>query len=507
MENTIINTDFAVIGSGIAGLITALQLSGHGQVCLITKGSLKDSATELAQGGIAAVIEKDDSTANHYKDTLKAGAGLCNKKAVKVLVEDGQKLIKELIKAGISFDKTKEGVHSFRRILHAGDATGHEIEMTLIKNVLKEKNIKVYENTTALELITHEKKCFGVFAKNNKDNKTLAIQSKAAFLATGGIANIYSQSTHPLTCLGDGIALAYRAGAALENLEFIQFHPTTLHSKKIKKGPLFLISEAVRGEGAVLRNTLGERFMLKYHPLGDLAPRDVVSRAILKEMRKTLSDHVYLDLAGIQADLKTRFPTIYEHCLKENYKIDHDMIPVAPAAHYLMGGIKINTNGQTSLKALYAVGEVSCSGAHGANRLASNSLLDGLVFGFRAAQNAAASLKNTTFKRPGEKIKQQLKLFNKTYAENKKIDWTVREKIQQLMWYKVGIIRRGDMLKEVITELERFEKKVLDHETKNLILVAKLVAATALKRKESRGAHFRLDYPKTSFFWKRPLKI
>ncbi len=514
MKNQIIRSDFIIIGSGIAGLTAALQCAEAGTVSLLTKKKLADCATDLAQGGIAAALNKGDKPAYHLQDTLIAGAGLCRKKAVRILVEEGVLRVRELIKMGTPFDKhpegefdfTKEGVHSKRRVLHAGDSTGHEIERILIKHTQAVKNIKIYEHTQALELLVTNGRCFGAYACDTRDHTPVFYLASATILATGGIAQIYAQNTHPTVCTGDGIAMAYRAGVPIENIEFIQFHPTTLYTTEKKKemNPLFLISEATRGEGAVLRNVLGEHFMPKYHPMSDLAPRDVVSRAILREMRKTLSDHVFLDFSKVKGSLSDRFPTIYAHCKKAGFDIKKVLLPVAPAAHYLMGGIKADVFGQTRVRDLYAAGETASVGVHGANRLASNSLLDGLVFGRRAAQRAIMKKQKNLSTTPDFRtIETYFSDIARTFPLDRKIATEEREKIKQLMWFKAGIIRKTTNLEEVGAELNEINEYALDPETMNMLLTSKLVVAAALKRTESRGAHYRLDHPRPRFWWKR----
>lgn len=491
------NADFIIVGSGISGLITALKLSETGKTILLTKKKIEDSATNLAQGGIAAALKKGDLPRFHYNDTLKAGHGLCNKKAVKILVEDGVERVKELIKMGVDFDKynkneldfTKEGAHSKRRILHSGDSTGEAIEKVLIKKVKANKNIKVLQHTKALDLIVKNKTCYGILAKKN-NNDLIAFLSKAVVLATGGVAHVYLQSTHPFVCTGDGIAMAYRSGGSIENMEFIQFHPTTLYARKTwQREPLFLISEAIRGEGAILRNVLGEDFMPKYHPLGSLAPRDIVSRAIVKEMQSTLEDRVFLDFTEVKVNLAKRFPNIYQRCKEEGYEIENGYLPVAPAAHYLMGGIKTDTYGKTNIKNLYAVGENASTGVHGANRLASNSLLEGLVFGSRAAEDIIKKKKIMQQVNLEQDIRKLCKQYkNKVYKAA-----AIKKKIQKIMWFKVGIIRNGRDLKDAIRELNSIKERELAPEAKNMLLIAKLITKAALKRKVSRGAHYRSD--------------
>ena len=397
MNDQIFKCDYLVIGGGIAGLSAAIEASHHGKVILLTKGKTGETATEYAQGGIAAAVdEQQDSPLFHMQDTLDVGAGLSDAEAVKILVTDGVKRVHELVKMGVKFDKigdvyelALEGAHSHRRILHAGDATGSEIERALAARLLKEKLVDVRNFIYGKDLIINKGRCIGAHAIDIQNNTNLIFLAKATILCTGGLGQVYLHNTNPSFATGDGIAMAYRAGAEVTDMEFVQFHPTTLFIHGVVE-TRFLISEAVRGEGAVLENINGERFMPRYHLLKDLAPRDIVSRSILEEMKKTNSDHVYLNLAPIGADkIPKRFPKIYEECLKHGIDITKAKVPVTPAAHYFMGGVKIDTEGRTNIQGLYAAGEVSSAGIHGANRLASNSLLDGLVFGYRAAINAS----------------------------------------------------------------------------------------------------------------------
>ncbi|RME64349.1 MAG: L-aspartate oxidase, partial [Nitrospirae bacterium] len=381
----VIKTDYVVVGSGVAGLRAAIELASDGEVIVITKDIPTESSTEYAQGGVAVALSDEDEVGIHYEDTLRAGDGLCNEEAVRVLVTEGPERIQELIDWGAEFDRegsklafTLEAAHSRRRILHAhGDATGKEIERVLLNKVRSLNNVKKLSRTMTVDLIVKDNLCRGVLLI--KSQKWLVVLARATIMATGGAGQLYLRTTNPSVCTGDGMAMALRAGAVLEDMEFIQFHPTAL---AIKRGPQFLLSEAMRGEGGILKNSRGERFMFSYHPDGELAPRDVVSRAIWQEMERTNSEHVLLDVSHLEGEfLKKRFPRIYETCLRFGIDITKEPVPVAPAAHFIMGGIKTDTGGRTTLKGLYAAGEVACTGVHGANRLASNSLLEGLVYG------------------------------------------------------------------------------------------------------------------------------
>lgn len=498
--------DVLVVGTGIAGMYTALKVKHLGRVMVLTKSKLEESNTEYAQGGIAAAIGTEDSPRLHFTDTLEAGAGLCDEDAVKVLVEEGPDCVRELIAMGTRFDKneegdyalTREGAHSQRRILHAnGDATGDEVRRALQQKI-HEEGIPVYENQYLVDVLTHEGRCIGVLALDDHDRMT-AYLARATILATGGAGQLYINSTNPEVATGDGIAIAYRAGAEISDVEFVQFHPTALYGEG---SPKFLISEAVRGEGAKLLNSNGERFMPAQHPRAELAPRDVVARAIVAEMRQTNHPCVYEDAREIP-NVTHRFPGIYAELLKRGTDITKDLIPVAPAAHYMMGGVKTDVDGRTSIAGLYACGEVACTGIHGANRLASNSLVEGLVFGGRIARALEQELstipKETSFgARSGPAI--PVRPVNLLWAE-----------IQQLMWDHVGILRDAEALKvaiarltEIVDSLSGALKTRAGFQVANLATVALLVAQAALTREESRGGHYRSDYPHTDDeHWKR----
>lgn len=495
-------TDYLVIGSGIAGLYSALQASKHGQVILLTKKKLADSNTEHAQGGIAAAIDEDDSPLLHYEDTVEAGAGLCDPEAVDILVNEGPDRVMELLEMGANFDRegnnialTMEGAHSRPRILHAnGDATGGEIHSTLVREVRREGLVQIKEDHFVVDLLTDKGRCFGALAIDNK-GRLIAYLAKIIILATGGAGRLFKNTTNPEVATGDGIAIAYRAGAQLMDLEFVQFHPTAL---SIEGVPPFLISEAVRGEGAYLCNQAGERFMPAYHKQAELAPRDIVARAIITEISKTQSERVYLELSHLPAEkVRKRFPTITATCHKLGLDIAKDPIPVAPSAHYMMGGVRTNHHGETNLSGLYACGEAACQGVHGANRLASNSLLDGLVFGnriiLRSKEMAAAPLLNVDF--------SAIKYTRLEEPVQVDID-RLRHQIQEVMWDKVGIGRSDEGLKEALAFFGRWQYLCTHRSTNtssleaiNMLTIGKLMAKAAITRTESRGGHFRLDFP------------
>jgi len=498
-------TDFLVVGSGIAGLYTSLKLLNQGKVTILTKNRLKESSTEYAQGGIAVALGDEDSPRLHMEDTLRAGANFCDPKAVEVLVTEGPKCVEELIELGTKFDKiegkyktTLEAAHQKPRILHAqGDATGAEIERALSEKVIKEKKAQVKENIFVIDILTRDNSCYGVLIWDNNNQKIMAYLAQATILASGGAGQLYCNTTNPEVATGDGIAAAFRGGAKVTDLEFIQFHPTALY---YPGSPKFLISEAVRGEGAILKDIKGNSFMASYHPEGELAPRDIVARAIINQMKKTKSNYVYLDATRIKHKFSKRFPNIYKKCLSIGIDPEKDYIPVAPASHYTMGGIKTDIWGRTNLSSLYACGECTSTGVHGANRLASNSLLEGLVFGKRIAQIIAQEGDSVFSKKL-----EGLKLFYRLSRKKEK-DYNpskLKKELQNLMWNKVGIIRNSKGLIEAKKKIKEWEALVLaseltnpqEFELANLIILAELVANSALQRKESRGAHYRLDFP------------
>jgi len=497
-----ITTDILVIGSGVAGLRAAIEGAKYGKVIVITKGKLRDCNTQIAQGGIAVVLTQDDTFENHLQNTLKVGEGLCEKSVVKILVEEGPQRVLELIDWGAHFDKkdgkllfTQEGGHSTRRIIHAqGDATGAEVEEALITKLHQEENISILEDTFTIDLLSQDNTCYGAIVQS-KDKERYLIFSHQTILATGGVCQIYRETTNSIIATGDGMALAYRAGASLMDMEFIQFHPTTLYIAGASRA---LISEAVRGEGGILKNKFGERFMEKYHPDLELAPRDIVSRSILTELKQTNDTHVYLDVTHLSEELlNSRFPNIMRICLSFGIDIKKDLIPVRPTAHYTLGGIETDVYGHTSVERLYACGETACVGIHGANRLASNSLLEGLVFGSRAGNFAGSS-------------KKKIKLwphFSQTgknhYLEELDIA-DVKNSLKSLMWRNVGVEREKDLLLEAEREIDFWISYVTrkefstqeGFELQNMLTIASLIQRAALMREESRGVHFRKDFPK-----------
>jgi len=501
--------DFLIVGGGIAGLFAALKTAPYGKGVIIIKEEMEDCNTYKAQGGIAAALEEDDSPMLHLEDTLKAGAGLCNRNAVKVLVEEGPVRVKQLLEMGVPFDRTKEGIaftregaHSRFRILRAGgDATGREIWRTLSGLAAHESNLTIFPNVFVLDIITDDTGCRGVLAFDKNEGRRKIFLSDHVVIATGGAGQVFFKTTNAREATGDGIAMAYRAGAVISDMEFVQFHPTALFQEK---GDVFLISESVRGEGGILRNAEGESFMPSYHPMAELAPRDVVSRAIKSEMEKSGKQHVYLDTTHLEPDfLKARFPTIFNTCADMGIDIARQWIPVAPAAHYTMGGIKIDLWGRTNIKGLYACGEAADSGVHGANRLASNSLLEGVVFGGRVAEEIAKQLKLGKGSRgfhpdPAEKLRVNRSGFDED-----------RRTLKKAMTDNAGIIRSEESLKSALdyiirglNKMEGYLENVEQFETVNMFTVAFLIASFALNRTESRGAHFRKDHPDTLEQWK-----
>lgn len=503
-----VHTDVIVIGAGIAGLFTAIRASEHHRVLMITKKSLLDSNTRYAQGGIAAVISEQDSPAYHREDTLTAGAGLCSRNAVDVLVHEGPEGVQDLFRMGTQFDLengefalTQEGAHSQRRILHAnGDATGYEIVRALSEKAMTNPNITVWDDHFVIDLVTEGEECSGALVQK-PDGRRVYVKGHATILSTGGAGQLYRYTTNPEVATGDGIAIAYRTGAVIRDMEFIQFHPTSLC---YPGAPRFLISEAVRGEGAVLRNIKGERFMEKYHRQLELAPRDVVARAIVSEIEATKSTFVYLDITHEPAErVRQRFPTIYEFCLKYGLDLTTDWIPVAPAAHYIMGGVRTDLNGETNIRRLFACGEVSSTGVHGANRLASNSLSEAIVFGRRIIERI----------RELPPLERQPSISVKVHRAEAPMQAIVerRLKLQKTMVRYVGLLRDAAGLSRGIQELNRqlplFEaclKKREEYEFANMLTCALLTAYSALSRQESRGAHSRSDYPeRNDMVWRK----
>ncbi|MCK5075100.1 MAG: L-aspartate oxidase [Calditrichia bacterium] len=519
--------DFIIIGSGIAGLTFALKAAEKGSVAIITKEKMIESNTRYAQGCIASVIDKEDSISFHYEDTLKAGAGLCHKNAVQIMAEKGPEMVKLLSEWGVNFDKTnsgsfelgREGGHSKHRIVHVHDFTGKAIQEALVERVKENSNIEIFEDYLGIDLITdhHRLKeknkkshttCYGIYVLD-KENKIHKFLSKVTLLGTGGMGKIYLHTTNPHIATGDGVAMAYRAGAAIGNLEFMQFHPTAFYHPS---GIRFLVSETIRGFGAILRNTKGEAFMENYSPeLKELSPRDIVARAIDSEMKKEGKPHVYLDLTHKNSDLtKEKFPLIYNTCLSYGIDITKDYIPVVPAAHYMCGGVVADLNGATNIKNLFASGEVAMSGVNGANRLASNSLLEGMVFSLTALNYVKENkiLENTDF---------ELSIpdwdDSGTFDEKEWVYISHDEKeIHQIMWDYVGIVRKEsrleracNRLKLVNEEIETFYKKTKITrpliELRNISQLSLLITRSARFREESRGLHYIVDYPQKSAAW------
>ena len=506
----LIQRKYLVIGSGLAGLYTALKLAKLGSVALVTKAGLEESNTFFAQGGIAAAIDPKDSPLLHYQDTIAAGAGLCRTEAVEVLVNEGPDRVRDLIELGVPFDRgtegvalTKEAAHSRHRILHAlGDATGRAISQALAARVKEDSHITIWEHTMVTALLLAEDTCGGADAVNTNGG-WLRFLAEATVLCTGGCGQLYAITTNPDVATGDGVVLAYMAGAQVTDMEFMQFHPTAL---VLPGTPHFLISETVRGEGGVLRNAADERFMVKYHELADLAPRDIVARAIADELAKTGGDHVTLDLSALSAErIKSRFPNIYETCRQYGLDISTAPIPVAPAAHYMMGGVATDLWGRSSLAGLFACGEVACTGVHGANRLASNSLLEDLVFAHRIAMLLAdkpLSLPDPERLLPVPEVR--LPVTEDPHGLTKDL--------RQLMTNAAGIARTGGGLAAALDRSRSFkletpamDTSLASRESGNMLTVMKLILQAAFLRTESRGCHFRTDCPQADPIWARRL--
>ena len=498
-----LETDFIVIGSGVAGLRASVELAESGaNVTVLTKDKASESNTEYAQGGVAVVLSEDDNAELHEGDTLVAGAGLCDPEAVETLVTEGTKYIKQLIDWGTEFDREggellmgQEAAHSRRRILHAhGDSTGAEFVRSLIARAGQEKTINLTPFANTESLIVREGRCTGVRFLDPILRAPREIYAKAVIMCTGGAGQLYLHTTNPSVATGDGMAMAYFAGAELADMEFIQFHPTALN---IENAPRFLLSEAMRGEGGILKNKYGERFMPRYDERLELAPRDIVSRSIVAEMRRTGTRSVYLDMTAQDEDfLKHRFPKIYETCKAYGLNIAKDMLPVSPASHYCMGGIRTDLWGRSTVPGLYAAGEVTCTGVHGANRLASNSLLEGLVFGARAGKAAAED--NSKFQISNFKSDKQSEIWNLESG----ISTAVKKRIKRVMWERVGILRDRDSLKRALKEFDQIAAGNLSTSSRNFVTLAHLVATAALWREESRGGHFRNDFPEQHDEWR-----
>jgi L-aspartate oxidase len=509
--------DFVVLGSGIAGLTFALQVAERGRVAVVTKKNRAESNTNYAQGGIACVTSTEDTFDLHVRDTLEAGAGLCREKVVRGIVEEGPARIKELIELGMSFterengaghelDLGREGGHSKRRILHAKDVTGREIERALLAALGAHKNVAMFENHAAIDLITRRKlgfgtedRCLGVYVLDIAGGRVETVAARHVLLATGGCGKVYLYTTNPSIATGDGVAMAYRAGVPVANMEFIQFHPTCLFHPKAGS---FLISEAVRGEGGILRNAAGVAFMDGVHPLKSLAPRDIVARAIDSEIKRTGAECVYLDITHHSREfLQDRFPAIYAKCLACGIDMAKDPIPVVPAAHYQCGGVVTTPEGRTELPGLWAVGEVACTGLHGANRLASNSLLEALVVAHRAGLAVT--------REPAPTQAPELPAWKSGSAQDPDelvVIYHLWREIRQLMWDYVGIVRSTKRLRRAASRLRSLAEEVREYywnykitadliELRNLVLVASLIVDCALSRHESRGLHATLDYP------------
>lgn len=499
-------TEVLVLGSGVAGLFTAIKLSESYQVTILTKKNIMESNTEHAQGGIAVALNQDDSPEFHYGDTIKAGAGLCNLEAVKILAENGPQCVRELIEMGTQFDRrndkldfTREAAHSKSRVLHAkGDATGGEIERALVADV-QTRSIQVQENVFVIDLLKNDKgEIAGVLALDNFTSKLTVWLAKAVVLATGGLGQLYKYTTNPEVTTGDGIAAAYRAGAELMDMEFVQFHPTAL---LLPGAPTFLISEATRGEGAKLLNYRGEHFMEKI-PGQELAPRDVVARAIWEQMKE---GQVFLDFRFLGAQVKERFPLIYKTCLQYGVDITTAPVPVGPAAHYLMGGIRVNTAGETNLANLYACGECACNGVHGANRLASNSLLDGLVFASAIVEKIKT--KNSKMAK-WEEVKPEMAHCPASSSSSLDLE-SIKMEIPRIMWEKAGIIRNEEGLLDARARLKILEEKfqpgvsTTELELGNMLTLSFVIVKAALQREESRGGHYRSDFPLPAEHWQK----
>jgi len=502
MPATPSETDFLVIGAGIAGLRAAIELAAAGRVTVLAKREIADSSTQYAQGGIAAALSDEDEISLHLKDTLNAGDGLSNPEAARVLVEEAPGRIEELIAWGTEFDREgtrltfgREGAHSRNRILHAhGDSTGREIQRALYAKSRTMPEISVREFEFSTELMVEGGRVAGVRVIDEHGAHG-ELRASAVLVATGGLGQLYANTTNPGVATGDGVSMAYRAGAEVTDLEFIQFHPTALY---LKKAPRFLLSEALRGEGAYLRNLEMMRFMGKYHAMGELAPRDVVARAVVHELERSRAKEptVYLDLTHLDADhIRNRFPRIFATCMQYNIDITSELVPIRPAAHYAMGGVRTDLDGRSTVAGLYAAGEAAGTGVHGANRLASNSLLEGLVCGARAGRKMRDELKS-----PSQRVRDLPPAAYSNGPLRLTVETSIGE-LQELMWKRVGIVRTAEGLRQAIGKLEEIGGNVSrphsrrEFEARNLQIAAMLVARSALAREESRGAHYRTDFP------------
>jgi len=503
--------DYIIVGSGIAGLYIALLAIERGSVLILTKGNIDDCNTRYAQGGIAVAMGKDDSPELHFEDTISAGAGLSDAEAVRILTDEAADCIADLIKFGVPFDTldgeitlTREAAHSVSRVMHAGgDATGEHIEVTLSRQV-RSTPVKVLENCLASEILVQNGRVIGVKALDCRTGSVEDYHCKYLILATGGAGKLFKYTTNSDVVTGDGIASAFKAGAEICDVEFFQFHPTVLRLPGVAP---FLISEAVRGEGGILKNVEGHRFMPDYAAEAELATRDVVARSIVYEMNRTHSDRVFLDVTHLPSRLiTTRFPHIYRFCRDHGLDITKGLIPVAPAAHYLMGGVNVNNWGETNISGLFAAGETACTGVHGANRLASNSLLESVVFSKRVVQRTEMTNPPGHYEGGNDKVISYRLPGRKVLSEALSVNLP---NLQSLMWDKVGIIRSGEGLQEAADVFDTWESLLpqpsdrTSYELNNLVLCARLVTEAALLRKESRGAHFRTDFPQTSPEWQR----
>lgn len=528
------NTDFLIIGSGIGGLSLALKLSEHGSVAVVTKKEAMDTSTNYAQGGIASVFGDFDSFDLHIQDTLEAGDGLCRENVVEMVVQNGPERIRELLDWGVAFTRNTagnlaldlglEGGHSRKRIVHAGDFTGHVIEQVLVDRIRTDSRISLFENHIAVDLITysmrmkrgtvtaaHEDICCGAYVLDTTANEVLTFHAKITILATGGAGKIYLFTSNPDIATGDGIAMAYRAGVLVANLEFVQFHPTCLYHPEAKN---FLISEAVRGEGGILLDSRGKAFMEEYDRKKDLACRDVVARAIDSELKKSGDDCVFLDISHQDSGfIKDRFPNIYRKCFSLGIDMTEEPIPVVPAAHYMCGGVLVDVDGKTDIERLFAVGETACTGLHGANRLASNSLLEALVYAHRAAAQAVRDLKTIN-----NEICRDLPRWDPmgTTDSDEAIvvshNW---DEIRRTMWNYVGIVRSNKRLLRARHRIDTIQQEIHEYywdfkitsdliELRNIAMVAELIVQSAMLRKESRGLHYNLQYPdRDDKFWRK----
>lgn len=518
-----LRTDFLVIGSGIAGLSFALKAAAYGKVTIVTKSTVEETNTRYAQGGIASVMYPPDSFDKHVKDTIIAGDGFCNEEVVKMVVSEAPSRIAELIEAGAEFDRRtdglfdlgREGAHSEHRILHHKDNTGEMLQLTLVRSARNHPNITILEHHFAIEIITQHHlgeqnitrsrtdiQCYGAYVADLAGNRVLTILSPVTLMSTGGAGSVYQTTTNPEIATGDGIAMVYRAKGIVENMEFVQFHPTSLYNPGPR--PQFLITEALRGYGAILKNSAGEKFMNRYDQRGSLAPRDIVARAIDNEMKTRGEDYVYLDCTHLDtAGLKEHFPNIFDHCMGIGIDITRDMIPVVPAAHYLCGGIKVDMNGRSSIHRLYAVGECSSTGLHGANRLASNSLMEAVVYAHRAAIDAISGFKSIPLEErvpdwnyEGTSHNEEMVLITQSYRE-----------VQSIMSNYVGIVRSDLRLQRALARLEIIYRETEDLykksyisarlcELRNMINVGYLIIKMASRRHESLGLHYSIDYPR-----------